>query len=78
MVPINNEKGKVVGALQAINKMEGNFNIDDESMLDMIAQYCGGIIKNSLLFEDSILKLQRMKKLLNVSQCFNLACHEAI
>lgn len=37
VVPINNEKGQTIGALQAINKEEGPFNFDDEAILSMIA-----------------------------------------
>lgn len=65
-MPVKDEKGNITGALQAINKSSGSFSHDDEDMLIYIAAYTGGIIKNSLLFEDAILKYERSKKLLDV------------
>lgn len=67
MVPILDESGNVMGALEAINKTVGFFNRDDEDLLEIIATFTGGIVKNSLLFEDAVLKLSRSKKLMHVS-----------
>lgn len=61
-----------MGALEAINKLSGFFNRDDEDLLEIIATFTGGIVKNSLLFEDSVLKLQRSKKLMHVRGCVSL------
>lgn len=37
VVPMLDEKGLPVGAVQAINKEDGDFNDDDEDMLSLIA-----------------------------------------
>ena len=77
VVPILNDKQVVVGALQAINKKRDSFTRDDEDLLEIIASFTGGIVKNSLLYETTILKLQRHRKLFNVLLPLNLPFYHA-
>ncbi|MDO5154667.1 MAG: sensor domain-containing diguanylate cyclase [Eubacteriales bacterium] len=56
--PITNEKGHVIGAFQAINKMddEGNpigFEKTDEKRLAMVAVFCGKTLESHLLYEQA-------------------------
>lgn len=45
-------KGTMLGVLQAINKLNGNFSEEDLEMLETVANLVGTAIENALLFQD--------------------------
>ena len=50
--PLRARGGRVIGALQVLNKVGGGpFSVDDERALDEIALRCGIAIENALLYE---------------------------
>ncbi|MBE5963447.1 MAG: sensor domain-containing diguanylate cyclase [Lachnospira sp.] len=49
-MPVNNEQGEVIGAYQAINKLDADcFNNEDMSRLALAAVYCGKVLEAHLL-----------------------------
>ncbi len=53
-MPVTNEKGEVIGAYQAINKIgDGKFDEQDVKRLSLAAVYCGKILETQLLKEES-------------------------
>lgn len=49
-VAVRNHHGRIIGVLQVLNKREGYFTIDDESMLVALAAQAAVSIENSKLF----------------------------
>ncbi len=49
-VPVRNHHGRIIGVLQVLNKREGYFTLDDESMLVALAAQAAVSIENSKLF----------------------------
>lgn len=49
-VPVRNHHGRIIGVLQVLNKGDGYFTVDDESMLIALAAQAAVSIENSKLF----------------------------
>jgi len=61
-VPVFNSKNEVLGVIQAINKLENNFNADDLNILVGFASQIRIAIENAKLFD----QIQGMKNHLNI------------
>lgn len=55
-VPIKDDSLKVIGVLQAVNKKETNtvFNKDDETLLTILSNLAGVVIRNSLMYNEQL------------------------
>lgn len=51
-VPLINRTGKCIGALQTLNKKEGEFTEDDRKLLESVAHYVAIALENARLYED--------------------------
>ena len=49
-VPMKNRHGRIIGVVQALNKREGTFSLDDETMLGALATQVAVAVENSKLF----------------------------
>jgi class 3 adenylate cyclase len=66
-VPLINRTGKCIGALQTLNKKQGQFTADDETLLESVANYVAIALENSRLYEDVKKYSEEMKnKLLHI------------
>ena len=67
---------KVIGVIEVTNKIEGEFNADDEGLLILIGQVIGISIRNALEYENTLLMQYKFIKLVEVSgkmfECLNL------
>ncbi|MEW6012570.1 MAG: HD domain-containing phosphohydrolase [Elusimicrobiota bacterium] len=50
-VPLKNVSGRIIGVFEVINKNEGNFNSEDEGILNLISSLAAGAIENAQLYE---------------------------
>lgn len=50
-VPLKNISGKTIGVFEVINKINGNFNSEDEGILKLISSLAAGAIENAQLYE---------------------------
>lgn len=58
-IPVTNEKGKVIGAFQAINKLDENgkpcdFHETDVKRLAMVAVFCGKTLESHMLYDQAL------------------------
>lgn len=51
-IPVKNRQGEILGALQVINKKEGEFNKIDEELMDAFCQQVAVAIENAQLYEE--------------------------
>ncbi len=51
-IPLINWRGKCIGALQALNKISGDFTVDDKELLFSISNYVTIALENMKLFEE--------------------------
>jgi len=51
-IPLINWKGSCIGALQSLNKISGDFTLDDKELLFSISNYVTIALENMKLFED--------------------------
>ncbi len=51
-IPLINWRGKCIGALQALNKISGDFTVDDKELLFSISNYVTISLENMKLFEE--------------------------
>jgi len=65
-VPIKDFSQRVIGVCQAINKHDGIFSPDDESVCILLANQAGIILKNSLQFDQDLVAHQKLIRLLKV------------
>ncbi len=56
-MPMRNAQGAVVGVLQVLNKEEGLFTVDDETLLEAIGSQAAIAIENAQLF-DSVVRMK--------------------
>jgi signal transduction histidine kinase/putative methionine-R-sulfoxide reductase with GAF domain len=49
-VPMKNHHGRILGVIQALNKRDGYFSIDDETLLGALASQAAVCVENSKLF----------------------------
>jgi adenylate cyclase len=50
-VPIRNKKQEVIGVTQALNKREGEFDADDQQLLEALSSQAAAALENARLFE---------------------------
>ena len=50
-VPIRNKKREVIGVTQALNKREGDFDAEDQHLLESLATQAAAALENARLFE---------------------------
>src|SRR5882672_100578 len=50
-VPIRNKKNEVIGVTQALNKREGEFDADDQHLLEALSSQAAAALENARLFE---------------------------
>lgn len=62
-MPIRNIKFEIIGAFQVLNKQDGNFTLEDESILLAIGTNAGIAIENNLLFNIQQKMLEDQKEL---------------
>uniref|UniRef100_S4R9H4 Phosphodiesterase n=1 Tax=Petromyzon marinus TaxID=7757 RepID=S4R9H4_PETMA len=75
-LPIKDNKGEIVGVAQAINKKgnnEGKFTEKDEREFGAYLAFCGIVLHNAQLYEDSLLENRRNQVLLELA---SLVCEE--
>lgn len=76
-VPVKGKDGEVLGVLQAINKLSPDkssdifFNMEDNGILEALAQILTNILHNSLLHDDRELFYQDLLKVLEVGSVLN-------
>ncbi len=51
-VPLKNVSGKIIGVFEVINKVNGNFNSEDEGLLNLIGTLAAGAIENAQLYDN--------------------------
>ncbi len=51
-IPIFDSKHEVIGILQLLNKLEGEFNLSDVDVLNFFANYISGTLELALMFEE--------------------------
>lgn len=66
-VPIKDTESKVIGVIQAINKLNGYFNSDDEGILSIISNQAGLMIKNSMIYDKAVTNQYKLFKLMDVN-----------
>ena len=50
-VPIRNKKREVIGVTQALNKHEGQFDVDDQRLLEALSSQAAAALENAQVFE---------------------------
>jgi len=68
-------KGKVIGVLEAINRIEGNFNEDDQDVLMALGAQAAVAIENARLFHQSDLIAELVHELRTPLSSLNTAAH---
>jgi signal transduction histidine kinase len=66
-------KGKVIGVLEAINKLSGNFNQEDQEILSTLAAQAAVAIENARLFQQSDLISEMVHELRTPLSSINTA-----
>lgn len=72
-VPIRDKEHQVLGVLEAINRLpradgrDNHFTLEDEGILNMLAQILTDILENSLLHDDREAFYQDLLKVLEVA-----------
>ncbi len=52
-VPLKNTNGRSIGALQALNKHEGSFDLEDQDLLEIVSSVASTVISNASLAEEA-------------------------
>jgi signal transduction histidine kinase len=68
-------KGKVVGVLEAINKLTGNFNLEDQTVLYTLGAQAAVAIENARLFQQSDLIAELIHELRTPLSSISTAAH---
>ncbi len=63
-VPLINREGKCIGVLEALNKLEWNFNEDDVEILTSVANYVTIALENAKLYRDVTETSEKLKSAL--------------
>jgi adenylate cyclase len=74
-VPIRTKEGDVVGVVQVLNKKEGDFTTDDETLLEAIASQASTALLNAQLFEDIKKAQEQESQLLDVTSAISSELH---
>lgn len=69
--PLKGRGGRVLGVLQVFGKKDGAFSNEDERLFSLLASYGAMVIENFQLDRDLRISLERVSKLLAVSQTVN-------
>lgn len=65
-MPINNNEGKIVGVVQAINKKDGQFGVVDEEVMGMLACQAAIALQNANLFRQAEKQSEKFRSLLDM------------
>ncbi|EAS06873.1 GAF domain protein (macronuclear) [Tetrahymena thermophila SB210] len=65
-VPIIDEHGRVLGAIQCINKLNGHFTKDDEALLMVIADFSRIVLKNAINYDEQNLAHSKLRSIVNL------------
>ena len=65
-VPIMSKGNQILGVIQAINKLHGYFNKEDEGLLSILATLAGTVLINSLQFDEQSLFHSNLRHVLRV------------
>jgi len=65
-VPVRDGKGQTIAVLQAINKFNGSFSTDDQTVLEKLTMLAGISLRNAQLFEDAKKQHHKVQSLLDV------------
>jgi phosphoserine phosphatase RsbU/P len=63
-MPMKNNKGKIIGVIQLLNKMRGAFTTDDENFIDALSVHSSIAIENARLYEAERQKMAMEKDIL--------------
>lgn len=80
-VPIRDKEHQVLGVLEAINRLprpdgrDNHFSLEDEGILNMLAQILTDILENSLLHDDREAFYQDLLKVLEIGSKLNSEKH---
>ena len=65
--PLKNKDGKIFGAIQAINKHNGAFDIDDLALMDFFSEQASALLQNRFNINEHTTMLSQMKILCQFS-----------
>jgi phosphoserine phosphatase RsbU/P len=63
-MPMKNNSGKIIGALQLLNKREGPFTKEDESFIEGLSVHAAIAVENARLYEKERERIKMQKELL--------------
>jgi len=63
-MPMRNNSGKIIGALQLLNKRNGPFTQEDESFIDALSVHAAIAVENARLYEKERERIKMQKELL--------------
>ena len=63
-MPMRNNNGKIIGALQLLNKRNGPFTQEDESFIDALSVHAAIAVENARLYEKERERIKMQKELL--------------
>lgn len=64
--PIMDTRGRNIGVIQAINKINGYFTKDDEGLLTILANLAGIVLRNSISYDEQLLFHNSLRHILKV------------
>jgi PAS domain S-box-containing protein len=67
-VPFVDQRNRVIGVFQALNKRHGHFKTEDADALQLIADYAGQLLENALLYEKLAIKYENQSQDLRRSE----------
>jgi len=65
-VPVKDNEGKIIGVLEALNKINGSFNNEDEEFINLISEQAFIILRNCSNFEKVVGNQYKLQNLLMV------------
>lgn len=66
-LPLIDIEGNVFGVIQALNKIDGEFNQDDEELMHVFSKQVSAILKNSMKFNQELVIQSNLKVLIEYS-----------
>jgi putative methionine-R-sulfoxide reductase with GAF domain len=66
-VPLKTMDGQIFGVLEAINKKDGTFDLDDEELMEYFANQASSILNNSINYDENTCFISRLKMLCEFS-----------
>jgi adenylate cyclase len=65
-VPIRDSSGNIIGACQAINKINGYFSPDDEYLFELLSKQAGTFLKYAIEYDQNLIFQHRLKTMIQV------------